>query len=444
VTGRPYVDDFNRVTTASAGPPWLAAVRRGAIEHFQTLGFPTRRDEDWHFTSVAPIAESEFVPLRGGADGSASVDVHASELEPFLFDHPTGARLVFVNGRVAPDLSSTGSLPRGVRVMRLADALQADDATLRPHLTAIAGIERNAFAALNTALFTDGAFIHVAAGVTLDEPIHVMYVSTSEAARGVSYPRALVVADANARASLIESYLSVGDATYLTNAVTELRLAPGAQLAHIRVQRESSRAYHVGHTEAHQARDSRLASFSFAIGAALSRANIYTSLSGPGAEVTLDGLYLVDGTQHVDHQTRIEHAAPNCASHEVYKGILDGAAHGVFNGKVYVHPIAQKTDGKQTNNNLLLSADAQVDTKPQLEIFADDVKCTHGATVGRLDEVALFYLQSRGIPTEQARTLLTYAFAADVLQRIGDEAVRGALQDAVRARFVEAPALAVT
>ncbi len=200
----------------------------------------------------------------------------------------------------------------------------------------------------------------------------------------------------------------------------------------------------MGLAEAHQARDSRLASFSFATGAALSRANIYTSLAGPGAEVMLDGLYLVDGTQHVDHQTRIEHIAPNCASHEVYKGILDGAAHGVFNGKVYVHPEAQKTDGKQTNNNLLLSADAQVDTKPQLEIFADDVKCTHGATVGRLDDIALFYLRSRGIAGRSARTLLTYAFAADVLQRIADPTVRDALQDAVRVRFTDVPAMATT
>ncbi len=243
---------------------------------------------------------------------------------------------------------------------------------------------------------------------------------------------------------MVESYVALGDATYFTNAVTELRLAEGAQLAHVRIQQESTRAFHVGLAQAHQARDSRFASFSFATGAALSRANIYTSLAGPGAEVTLDGLYLVDGTQHVDHQTRIEHAAPNCASHEVYKGILDGAAHGVFNGKVYVHPEAQKTDGKQTNNNLLLSADAQVDTKPQLEIFADDVKCTHGATVGRLDDVALFYLESRGLPAELARTLLTYAFAADVLQRIADANIREALQDAVRVRFVDAPATVAT
>ena len=439
-----YVDDFNTLLGARADgqPAWLLSVKRAAFERFRALGFPTRRDEDWHFTSIAPISEADFTPLRGVTDRSAALDVQWSDLESFVFGQLEWPRVVFVNGEFAPTLSSTSGLPSRVRVSRLADALT--DASVRANLTTIGEFGANAFAALNTALFTDGVFVHVPAGASLPQPLHVLHVCTSEAARGVSYPRTLVVLDANASASLIESYVALGDATYFTNAVTELQLGEGAQLAHVRVQRESTRAFHVGLAQARQARDSRLASFSFATGGALSRANIYTSLAGPGAEVTLDGLYLVDGTQHVDHQTRIEHAAPNCASHEVYKGILDGAAHGVFNGKVYVHPVAQKTDGKQTNNNLLLSADAQVDTKPQLEIFADDVKCTHGATVGRLDDVALFYLKSRGLPAEQARTLLTYAFAADVLQRIADSTTREALQDAVRVRFVDTPATVAT
>jgi Fe-S cluster assembly protein SufD len=445
VTLQSYLDDFATLVRDSRGQPtWLAGIRRSAIERFQSLGFPTRRDEDWHFTSAAPIAEEEFTPMRGPADASAALDVRAADLEPFLFDRHDWPRLVFVNGQLAPDLGVSEGVPRGVHLSSLADAIATDAVGVHDHLTAIAGIERNAFAALNTALFTDGVFIHVGAGVSMDRPVHVLYVSTPEAAKGVSYPRALVVLGAHASLTLVETYVAVGEATYFTNSVCESSLGGGAQLTHIRVQRESDRSFHVGLAQAHQARDSRLASFSFATGAALSRANIYTSLAGAGAEVTLDGLYLVDGTQHVDHQTRIEHIAPHCASHEVYKGILDGAAHGVFNGKVYVHPEAQKTDGKQTNNNLLLSPDAQVDTKPQLEIFADDVKCTHGATVGRLDEVALFYLKSRGLPADQARMLLTYAFAADVLQRIADPAIRETLQRVVRARFVEAPALAAT
>jgi Fe-S cluster assembly protein SufD len=439
-----YVDDFAGLTArGGAEPSWLAPIRRAAFERFRSLGFPTRRDEDWHFTSAAPIADAEFTPLRGEGSLEAG-DVRPNDLEPFLFGGLESPRLVFLNGEFAPDLSMTTGLAPRVRLSRLAQAMEAEPSVVRTQLTAIADISRNAFAALNTALFTDGVFVHVPAGIALDRPLQILYVSTAEAAKGVSYPRTLVVVDAQAQATVTESYVALGEATYFTNAVTEIRLGEGAQLAHIRVQRESTRSFHVGLAETHQARDSRLAAFSFATGAALSRANIYTSLAGPGAEVMLDGLYLVDGTQHVDHQTRIEHIAPNCASHEVFKGILDGAAHGVFNGKVYVHPEAQKTDGKQTNNNLLLSADAQVDTKPQLEIFADDVKCTHGATVGRLDDIALFYLRSRGVPADLARTLLTYAFAADVLQRIADPTVRDALQDAVRVRFTDVPAMATT
>jgi Fe-S cluster assembly protein SufD len=231
--------------------------------------------------------------------------------------------------------------------------------------------------------------------------------------------------------------VGLGEPGYFTNGVTEIVIGDGAHLEHFKIQRESLRAYHVGTTQVRQARDSRFVSFSYAVGAALSRTNIYTALAGDGASAILNGLYVVDGTQHVDHQTGIEHIAPNCTSHEVYKGILDGSSHGVFNGKVYVHPEAQKTDGKQSNNNLLLSERARVDTKPQLEIFADDVKCTHGATVGRLDEVALFYMKSRGIPADSARALLTYAFAADALEMIELEPVREGLMAMVMERIVQ-------
>jgi Fe-S cluster assembly protein SufD len=248
----------------------------------------------------------------------------------------------------------------------------------------------------------------------------------------------LIVAERHSKATVIESYVSVGEATYFTNAVTEVDVADGATVNHYKIQRESPRAYHVGTIEARQGRDSHFVSFSFATGAALSRTNVYTVLGGDGCGVTLNGLYMVDGEQHVDHQTRVEHARPDCFSRELYKGVLDGSSHGVFNGKVYVHPIAQKTDGKQSNNNLLLSDRAHIDTKPQLEIFADDVKCTHGATVGRLDATALFYMKSRGIPTDTARKLLTYAFAADVLETIELDEVRVGLERLALERFAGA------
>lgn len=431
-----YVDEFaSRSANGRGQPAWLLPIRRAAMERFRALGFPTTREEDWHFTSTGPIAEADFLPLKGGGD------VQPSDLEPYTFARDW-TQLVFVNGRYASELSTRGRLPARVRVSSLAAALSEDLPAVRAHLTTLASFEHNAFAALNTALFSDGGFVHLGANAACEEPIHLLFIADSEAAKGVAHPRTLVVAEPNARATIVESYVGLGDPTYFMNPVTEVALGEGSHIAHLRIQRESERAYHVGTTQVAQAGSSQFTSFSFATGAALSRINIYTVLAGAGGEATLNGLYMVDGTQHMDHQTRIEHVAPHCTSHEVYKGVLDGAAHGVFNGKVYVHPEAQKTDGKQTNNNLLLSSDAHVDTKPQLEIFADDVKCTHGATVGQLDVVALFYLRSRGLALDEARTLLTYAFAADVVERIEEPQVRDRLQMLTRERFVGVPLVA--
>jgi Fe-S cluster assembly protein SufD len=409
------------------GPAYLAAERRAAIEYFTATGFPTRKNEDWHFTSPAAIAETDWLPLR-----DPSGQVQPDDLAPFLMglDAP---RLVFVNGRYAPGLSSRAGL-RGALVLDLANHWH--EATCEDWLTRIALPTRDAFTALNTAFMVDGAVVHVPADTVVEKPIHIVYVTDAEAAKGATHPRTLIVADRHAVVTVIESYVTLGDATYFTNAVTEIQVADGAKVDHYRIERESERAYHIGTTEVRQGRDSRYHSFSFATGGALARVNLYTVLGGEGGETLMHGLYMLDGTQHIDHQTRIEHAAPHCASREVYKGIMDDASHGVFNGKVYVQPEAQKTDGKQTNNNVLLSETAQADTKPQLEIFADDVKCTHGATVGRLDEVALFYLRSRGIDLEQARNLLTYAFAADVLERIDQPEVRESLEALTRERFV--------
>jgi len=430
---QPYLADFEAFSSngGGVGPEWLPPVRRAAITRFAALGFPTPRNEDWHFTSVAPIAESEFHPLS-----ASSGDVNRDDIEPFLFGGRSWPTFVLVNGRHAPELSSAEGTPAGVRVMNLARAWREAPELLQRHLSKIATFDEHSFTALNTAFMTDGAVVHVTKDVHAEAPIHILHVVDPIAARTVMHPRHLLVVDRQASVRIIESYISLGDARYFTNAVTEIALGEGAQLTHYKIQRESQRAFHVGTTEVRQPRDSKFTSFSFATGAALSRTNIYTSLAGEGAEVWMNGLYMVDGEQHVDHQTRIEHAAPHCASHEVYKGILGGASHGVFNGKVYVHPIAQKTDGKQENNNLLLSDKARIDTKPQLEIFADDVKCTHGATVGKLDAQSLFYMKSRGLPDEVARRLLIYAFAADVLERLEVAEVREALEDLTLQRFV--------
>jgi Fe-S cluster assembly protein SufD len=434
---RQYQEDFDAfLADAAAGEPgWLAGMRRAAFARFLELGFPTPKNEDWHFTSVAPIAESEFRLLQ-----EPSVDVAPEALAPFLFGEPAWPTLVFVNGRHSPALSTLSTLPDGVRVLPLARAWGTEGTLLERHLGRIASADANAFTALNTAFMYDGAVVLVAKDVSAAAPIHLLFVSDANAAKGVAHPRNLIVVERGAKATVIESHVALGDAGYFTNVVTEAVVGDGATLSHYRPQRESQRAFHVGTVEARQGRDSHFISFSFATGASLSRTNIYTMLAGAGCGATLNGLYLLDGEQHCDHQTRIEHAEPSCFSREVYKGVLDGASHGVFNGKVFVRPVAQQTDGKQENNNLLLSDRARVDTKPQLEIFADDVKCTHGATVGKLDETALFYMKSRGIDRALARRLLTYAFAADVLETIEVDAVREALEAIALARFTVAEA----
>jgi len=417
-------------------PDWLAHIRQCSIDRFEALGFPTTRNEDWHFTSVAPIVEAAF-ETRSAPGG----DVSAEDLAPFTFGATNWPTIVFVNGVFAPALSSLDSLPDGVRVYDLASAIRQNDPLLERYLSKIAPYELHTFTALNSAFVNDGAVVRIAKEFEVEHPIHILFVSDALAAKTRTNPRTLIVAERHSKATVIESYVSTGEASYFTNAVTEVVLEDGANLSHLKIQRESPRAFHVGTIEAEQKRDSHYQSFSFSTGASLARTNVYTTLHGEGSGATLNGLYMLDGEQHCDHQTRIEHAQPNTFSRELYKGVLDGASHGVFNGKVYVHPIAQKTDGKQTNNVLLLSERAQVDTKPQLEIFADDVKCTHGATVGRIDQTALFYMKSRGINSDLARRLLTYAFAAEVLETIEVDVVKTRLERATLERFTGVNAL---
>jgi Fe-S cluster assembly protein SufD len=424
-----YVASFEALSSEPGVPGWAQSIRRAAFDRFAAVGFPTTKNEDWHYTSPAAIGEHEWTLLT-----AASGDVRRAQLTPFLFGAAGWHTMVFVNGRYAPDLSDLAGLPAGVRAGDLRTAWeQAPD--LVDGIAQVAAYDAHAFTALNTAFMNDGTVLHVGRDVTVERPIHLVYVTDATAAKAMLHPRTLIRAGRNARATVIESYVSLSDATYFTNAVSEVSLGEGATLHHYKIQREGLRAFHVGTVEVQQARDSHYVSFSFAYGAALARTNIYTHLDGEGGGATLNGLYVIGGEQHCDHQTLIVHAQPNCYSRELYKGILDDRSHGVFNGKVYVHPIAQKTDGKQTNNTLLLSPNAQIDTKPQLEIFADDVKCTHGATVGQIDRTALFYLKSRGIDAARATQLLTYAFAADVLETLEVDEVRVALEELVMRRF---------
>ena len=411
-----YRIGFEETDRVSREPLWMRELRRSAMGAFERLDFPTMKDEDWHFTNIAPVAEKIFgLPQKGS---SLSEDVIAR------FSHGQDWNtVVFVNGQ----LDRIDVKSKGIEVSSIASDIAKESEAVMRHISKLATPESAAFTALNTALATDGVVLRIPADTKVDKPIHFLFVCDSNAENTAVQTRNLIFAERHSECTVIESYVSVGGNSYFTNAVTEVFVGDGARLSHYKLQTESREAFHVGTIQVHQARDSRYESFSFATGAKLSRTNVYTTLAGDAAEAVLNGLYMVDGSQHVDHQTRIEHVAPNCPSHELYKGILDGRSHGVFNGKVYVHPEAQKTDGKQSNNNLLLSDGAKVDTKPQLEIFADDVKCTHGATVGRLDETALFYMRSRGVGPAQAKRLLTYAFAADVIEKIELESLREAL-----------------
>jgi len=424
-----YAAAFDSGAGDSAVPAAVREFRRAAFDRFAALGFPTPKNEDWHYTSVAPIADQEFALLA-----SRTGDVGRDDLSPFDFGARDWHTIAFVNGRFAPELSDLKKLPAGVEVSDLATAWASGDVADR--LGSVASHQSHAFTALNAAFAQDGAVVRIARNVEVARPIHLLFVTDAAAARAMTHPRNLIIVERNATATVIETYASATDSIYFTNAVTEVTLGDGASLRHYKMQREAPRAYHVGTIEVEQRRDSHYVSFSLATGAELSRTNVYTTLDGEGSGATLNGLYMLDGEQHCDHQTQIIHAQPNTFSRELYKGILDGRSHGVFNGKVYVRPIAQKTDGKQTNNTLLLSDTAHVDTKPQLEIFADDVKCTHGATVGQIDQAALFYLKSRGIANQLARRLLTYAFAADVLETLEVDAVREGLERATLERFV--------
>ena len=430
MTTSAYLEDVKAATSRDGEPRWLRDLRARGAAYFAKVGFPTTRDEDWKYTSAAPIAELDVRAMQepGG-------EVTAEQLAPWTFGENGWTTLVFVNGRYDAELSSGVDLDAGVHIRPLGEAREEMPDVVEGMLGSICTVEQSAFVALNAALHTDGAVIHLAPGAYASKPIHLLFVSDALSAKGASHPRILIAAEPNSKATVIESYVALGEATYLTNSVTEISLADGATVEHYKIQRESPRSYHVATIDARQGRDSHFVSFSFAIGAALSRTNVWTVLGGEGCGATLNGLYMADGEQHVDHQTRIEHQKENCYSREVYRGVLDDTAHGVFNGKVYVHPEAQKTDGKQENHTLLLSPRAVIDTKPQLEIFADDVKCTHGATVGRIDATSLFYMKSRGIGAVRARQLLTYAFAADVLEQIELEPLRNSLEELTLARF---------
>jgi len=402
------------------GPRWLEDLRGRAAARFAALGIPTVRDEDWRFTSMAPLSTAEFTPaepISGAADRLADVA---------YADAPV--RLVIVNGRYDSTLSRTKALKPGVKAGSLAAALTENADVVQRYFGQVADSTSRAFAALNTAFVQDGAFIHVSEGAVADTPIHVIYVTGADAARVMAHPRTLVVAAANSEIRVVESYVGATEGTYFTNAVSEIFVGENARVDHYKVQQESFEAIHVGSVHVHTTRNATVSSHSFALGGKLVRNDAMAILDGEGGDCTLNGLYLADRDRLVDNHTTIDHAKPHCGSHEIYKGILGGTARAVFNGKIIVRQDAQKTDAKQTNRALLLTDGATINTKPQLEIFADDVKCTHGAAIGQLDDDAIFYLRARGLTFSEARDMLIHAFAGDILARVQIAPLHDALE----------------
>ncbi len=415
----PIVKQFSQMETA-AQPKWLLPVRKAGLASFAELGFPTLADEDWRFTNVAPIAQLPFQLAREVAVNGAESKV----LDDSIFTHLPGNRLVFVNGFFSAKLSALKSVPGGVLIENLSAALAKHPELIEKHLGQYATTAGNAFAALNQAFFSDGAFIFVPQGIEVAEPVQLIYISSAKNAGETILPRNLIIAEANSKISVVESYISTGNVAYFTNAVTEILAGENASVEHIKLQDEATDAYHIATIAGEFGRASNVSVHSFALGAKLSRNNIRTKLAGEGLECVLNGLYLTRNEQLADHHMIVEHAQPHCASHEYFNGILDDKSKGVFHGRILVREIAQKTDAKQTNKNLLLSDDATADTKPQLEIYADDVKCTHGATIGQLNAESVFYLRSRGMSEDTAKRMLIHAFAGEITERIKCEPAR--------------------
>jgi Fe-S cluster assembly protein SufD len=421
----------------TTGPRWLQEIRDLGASRFTALGFPTVRNEEWRFTSVSQIAGAEL------SLAPASLPLEEGQLETFLYaDAPH--RLVFVNGRLDEAKSRTAGLPDAMRFGSLAQIAGTDaEADVQRLFGRQLDLDTRAFAALNSAFAVDGSYVSVPDGVVLETPLQLLFVSVAPAAAAgqparaatMSHPRTLIVLGAHSQAQIVETYVGLPGQRYFTNAVTEVFVGDHAVLDHYKVQEESVDAFHIASMHVRTGRGSSFSSHSFTLGGRLVRNDTIATLAGEGGECTLNGLYIADGDRLVDNHTTIDHAEPHCPSHEIYKGIIGGKARAVFNGKIIVRQDAQKTDAKQTNRALLLSDDATINTKPQLEIFADDVKCTHGAAIGQLDEDALFYLRARGLTLQEARDMLIHAFAGDILNRVKIEPLRRALETELYAQL---------
>ena len=417
--------DFQRLATRN-DPRWLRKVREDAFARFCETGFPTTHEEDWRFTNVSAIAQTSF---QLAVDDSCAISER--DIEPYRLAESV-CQMVFINGYFAPELSRINDLPSGLKINTLSKILAEDPERAEKYLGRYLDVHRDAFAALNTAFLREGAYIHIQRRAVIEQPVYLLYISTGDGPI-MSHPRNLVIADRESQAAVVEDYVSLGGSgSAFCNAVTELVAEDAAVVSHYMIERENRDSFNVSTLRVEQRRGANVASHSVLLGGGLVRNNVHPVLAGEGAECLINGLFIGGGHQHLDNYMLVEHASPHGESRQFYNGILDAQAHGVFHGRIIVHKEAQKTDAKQTNRNLLLSDDARIDTKPQLEIHADDVKCTHGATIGQIDEDALFYLRSRGIDQATARKLLLYAFAGECLDRMKEPLVRTFIEGLIR------------
>lgn len=420
----PFGEVAANSTLPGAQLDWLQTLRQQARGQFERHGLPAKKVEDWKYTSLWKLGQENFTHEAKPSSLDAAGCAEVALLEQAY-------RLVIVDGQFSAELSQLENLESGLTLTPLTESLEQAESMLNTHID----VEKPGLNALNTLLLQQGAYLHVAANSKIDKPVELLVINSGETDKLATHLRHLVTLEENSEITLVEHYVSLQDNTGFTNVVTEVDLASNATLQHFKLQHESLKHYHIATLASKQASSSTWNTNSISLGGKLARNDIHSQLLGEESHVTMDGLYLLDGDQHVDNHTRIDHAVPHTTSDEVYKGVMDGDSHAVFNGKVVVHKDAQKTDANQSNRNLLLSRNCEIDSKPEMEIYADDVKCGHGSTVGQLDEQHIFFLRARGLDEVAARSLLTYAFAVDVLHRINDEPIRQALSNVVEQRL---------
>ncbi len=431
-TRESYVEGLSEFLNSGQkdAPEWVTTLRREAISGFAKLGFPTLSDEEWRFTNLEALRRGSFSIAENGISG-----VSKKSVDSYGFSGLDCLRLVFVNGRFASSLSDTKDAGEGILVKSLSEAISEQSDLVKGHLARYADYEKDAFISLNTSYFEDGVFVYVPDGTVLEKPVHVLHVSTDEDRPLFINPRNLIVIGQSSVAKVIEHYVSASQSVYFSNVVTEVVCGENANLEHYRLEFESQKAFNFSTLRVNQQKNSNIASHSILCGGAIVRNNVHPVLAGEGCNSDIYGLFISEGRQHMDNFMRVEHASPHCDSRQFYNGVLDGRSKGVFHGRILVHEGAEKTDAKQTNRNLLLSDTAQIDTKPQLEIYNDDVKCTHGATIGQMDEEALFYLRSRGISMRQAKIIMLRAFTGETLEHMSIDPVREVLEGVVMKWF---------